>query len=134
MFYDFQIEIKAGKTKEAPAEQIVNLVSGIVHRVEIEFRAGCRHTVFVAIYKGAHQVWPTNIEGAFNAENFTIMIDEGEKLPAGPNQFRIVGWSPLAQYDHIITVRFGILPPETLTPFAGIGGMLKKFLKLVGVK
>ena len=134
MFYDFAFTVPSGTPRASPHEQIFNLVSGVIHHVSIEFPAGCRGTVNVAIYKGAHQVWPTNIDEAFNAEDFTIVIDEAERLPAGPNQFRVVGWSPTACYNHTLTVRFGILEPEAITPFAGIGPMLRKFLRLVGVK
>jgi len=134
MYFDFALTIPLTATRTSPHERIVNLVSGVIHRVEIEFPSGCRGTAYVQIYKGAHQIWPTNIDEAFNADGFTIVIDEAEKLPAGPNQFRIIGWLEQAQYPHTITVRFGILSPETVTPFAGIGGALRKFLKLVGVK
>lgn len=134
MFYDFAFLIHAGKTKANPEELFVNLVSGVIHHVSIEFPAGCRGTVFTAIYQGAHQIWPTNIDEAFNAEDFTIVIDEAEHFPAGPNLLRIEGWSPNACYPHTLTVRFGLLEPEAVTPFAGIGPMLKKFLRFVGVK
>lgn len=114
MFYDYAFLIHAGTTKVAPEEQFINLVSGVIHKIEIEFPAGCRGTANLAIYHGAHQVWPSNIDEAFNTEDFTIVIDEVEKLPAGPNLFRLVGWSPNACYDHTISVRFGILPPEAI--------------------
>ena len=134
MFYDFAFRIPAGTPKAAPHEQIVNLVSGVIHHVSIEFPAGCLGTAYCAIYQGAHQLWPTNINEAFNAEDFTVVIDEVERLPAGPNQFRVEGWSPNACYPHTLTVRFGILSPEAITPFAGIGPMLKKFMRFVGVR
>ncbi|MBA7716846.1 hypothetical protein ES703_125928 [subsurface metagenome] len=114
MFYDFALTIPITATKAGPHEIKVNLVSGVIHQVSLEFPAGCRGCAHVAIYKGAHQVWPTNIDEAFNAEDFTIVIDEAEHLPAGPNLFRLLGWSPNACYNHNLTVRFGILPPEAV--------------------
>ena len=134
MFYDFTFTIPLSATALSPHEQIVNLVSGVIHRLEVAFPAGCRGAAYVQIYKGAHQVWPTNIGGAFHTENFTIVIEEAERLPAGPNQFRILGWLVNAQHPHTLSIRFGILSPEAITPFAGIGTALRKFLKLVGVK
>ena len=98
MFYDFAFKIEVADTEASPKEQVVNLVSGVIHQVEIEFPAGCRGCAHVQIYKGAHQVWPTNIDESFNTENFTIVFGEAEKLPAGPNQFRIVGWLVDAQH------------------------------------
>ena len=134
MFYDFAFTVPAGTPEASPHEQTVNLVSGVIHHVSIEFPAGCRGTVFVAIYHGAHQIWPTNIDEAFNAEDFTIVIDEAEHFPAGPNLLRVEGWSPNACHNHTLTVRFGLLEPEAIAPFAGIGTMLKKFMRFVGVK
>lgn len=131
MFYDFAVTIPAGTTKASPHEESINLVSGVIHQLEIEFPAGCRGTASLVIFHGAHQVWPTNIDEAFNTEDFTIVVREAEKLPAGPNLFRLVGWSPEAQYDHTITVRFGILPPEAVLISAIVDAIKSLFAALL---
>uniref|UniRef100_A0A6M3Y2N6 Uncharacterized protein n=1 Tax=viral metagenome TaxID=1070528 RepID=A0A6M3Y2N6_9ZZZZ len=134
MFYDFAVTIPAGTLESAPIEQELNLTHGIIHRVELEFPAGCRGYAYLAIYHREHQILPTNINEAFNGEGYTIPIDEHFDLTEPPHNLLARGWSPNATYDHTITVRVGILPEEVVSPLTGVGAMFKKFFKLLGVK
>ena len=134
MFYDYAVLIPAGTPEDDPVEQELNLTHGIIHRVEVEFPAGCRGYAYLAIYHREHQAFPTNINEAFNGEGYTIPIDEYFDLTEPPHNLLVRGWSPNAIYPHTITVRIGILPKEVLSPLTGIGGLFQKFFKLVGVK
>ena len=134
MFYDFAIKVLAGTKEDDPKEQELNLTHGIVHRIEVEFPAGCRGYVYLVIYHREHQVWPTNIDQAFNAEGYTVPMDEHFDLTEPPHNLLVRAWSPNAIWPHNITVRVGILPETVLAPLTGIGPMFKKFFKLLGVK
>lgn len=133
MFYDFAILVPAGTPADNPVEQTLKLTSGVVHRVEVEFPAGCRGEVSLVILLGGHQLFPTDPEGAFNAEGYTIPIDDYFPLDTPPYSLKAVAWSPDAVYSHTITVRVGILSEELLSPLTGMSGMLKKFLKFMGI-
>ena len=120
MLYEFDIEVKAKTKKDSPKEQELNLTHGIVHRIEIEFPAGCRGYVFLVIYHRQHQVWPSNLDDAFDAEGYTIPMTEHFDLTEPPHNLLVKAWSPQATYDHTITVRVGILPKEVLLPVIGL--------------
>lgn len=134
MEYDFAIEVLAGTKKDDPKEQELNLTHGFVHWIGVEFPAGCRGYVYLVILHRLQQKWPTNIDQAFNAEGYTLPIREHFDLTEPPHTLLVRAWSPDAIWPHTITVRVGILPEETLTPLTGLGVMLNKFFKRLGVK
>ncbi len=134
MFYNFAIVVTAGATAATPVSQVLKLTKGIIHRVEIEFPAGCRGYVSLALKDDGHQFLPTNPEGAFCTDNYTIVIDEHYPIDTAPYQLRAVAWAPSADYDHTITVRIGILRADVLSPFMSVAKALAKFLERLGYK
>ena len=129
MFYDFSFTIPANTPEVSPLLQDVKLTHGIIHRVEISFPAGPRHMVHLAIRRGLNQLWPTNPDGSFNADNYTIIINEYYPLQTEPYILTLVGWSPGTTYNHTIQGRFGILPAEVLMPEETFIQAFKKLLK-----
>ena len=126
MFYDYAITVKAKTKENDPEEAELELTKGIIHRVEVEFYPGPRRYVFIRILHGLHQVWPTNA--------YTIGFDEYYELKAAPYKLRVIGYSPDADYDHVVTVRIGIIESRTaLMLLDAIKGMTK-LLHLVGIK
>lgn len=134
MFYDFEITIPAGTTKASPKEESFKLTKGVVHYVEVNFPAGCRGYVYLQLFDGEHQVWPTNRQGSFRGEGYTIPMNEYYKLYTSPYIIKAKGWSPDATYDHTLAVRIGSLKEEELEPLKEMPGMFSKFFKLLGVK
>ncbi|MBA7578721.1 hypothetical protein ES708_20586 [subsurface metagenome] len=134
MFYDYAITVKAKTKENDPEEAELELTKGIIHRVEVEFYPGPRRYVFIRILHGLHQVWPTNPEGTFRTDAYTIGFDEYYELKAAPYKLRVIGYSPDADYDHVVTVRIGIIESRTaLMLLDAIKGMTK-LLHLVGIK
>lgn len=129
MYYDFSFTVPANTTKKSAEELDVKLTSGVVHRVEVGFDSGCRYMVYVAIKKGLHQVWPTNPQGAFNSDNFTIVINEFYPLTTAPYMLRLVGWSPNTAYEHTVHLRFGVLAEEVVYPEQTFMQGFKQLLK-----
>ena len=133
MYYDFAIVVETGNTADNPKEEILELTKGVIHRVEAEFPRGCRGYVYLELYDREHQVWPTNPEGAFNAEGYNIPIDEHYKLSSEPYALKAKAWGVDCSYPHTLTVRIGILPESVLLPFKGIAAKFGKFFKLLGI-
>ena len=134
MFYDFAITVPKSKTEADPTWQTMKLTKGVVHRVEVQFPIGCRALAHCQIYHGGHQFLPTNPDGNFASDGYVIPIDEHYELKAAPYTLRAKCWNEDDTYQHIITVRVGVLAKEVISPMAGVGGLLKKFLGLVGVR
>ena len=133
MFYDFAITIPAGTAEASPVEQELDLTHGIIHRVEVQFPVGCMELAHLRLFHRRHQVWPTNIDGSFASDGYIIAFDEHYDFFEPPFDLTAIGWNDDETYQHVITVRIGILPQEIVLPFAGLGGALRRFLKLVGV-
>lgn len=110
MYYDVSFTIPANTAKAAPLEQQVKLCHGVIHRVEIGFPSGCAGLVHLQVRHGLYQVWPTNAQGSFNTDDYTIPIDDYFELFEEPYILTLVGWNLDDTYDHTLEVRFGILP------------------------
>ena len=128
MYYDFSFTIPANTPRKTPEELDCKLTNGIIHRVEVAFPAGCAGLVFLAIRKGLHQVWPTNPDGAFNTDGYTIAFNEYYQLFSAPYKLTLEGWSLDDTYDHTLEVRIGILPAEILMPEETFIQAFKKLL------
>lgn len=134
MFYDFAILIPAGRGEDNPVEEEINLTYGIIHRVEVEFYPGPRRYVWVKIFHRDHQIWPTNLDGSFQTDGYTIAFDEYEEMLESPYVLKVRGYSPNADYPHVVTVRIGILESKAaITLLSALKGLMR-LLKLMGIK
>lgn len=109
MYYDFSFTIPANTAKASPQEQDVKLTHGIIHRLEIGFPRGCAGLAHFVIFEGLHQRWPTNPQGSFNTDGYTIAFNEHLPLLYEPYTLTLVGWNLDDTYDHTLEVRIGIL-------------------------
>lgn len=134
MYYNFAITVPAGTAQASPKTETLELTKGIIHRVEVEFHAGCKGYVSCRLKHHLHQLYPTNPQGVFSTDNYAIPIDDYFELKAEPYSLKFEGWSPNATYDHEIIIRVGVLSDKTsLLLLHTLQGMVK-FLKVVGIK
>ena len=129
MFYDFSFTIPANTLKTSPREQEIYLPPGVIHRIEIGFPSGCAGLVHNTMRHGLNQLWPTNADGDFNTDNYTIPINEHYKITTEPFILTLVGWNLDDTFDHTLEVRIGILPEEVLAPEETF---IQAFKKLLG--
>jgi hypothetical protein len=134
MFYDFAITIPAGTTESAPVEQELKLTHGVIHRVEVEFYPGPRRYVWIKIFHEEHQLYPTNPDGSFCTDGYTIAFDDYFELFTPPYSLLARGYSPNADYDHVVTVRIGVIESRIALATLRVAKALEKFLKVVGIK
>lgn len=134
MFYDFAITIPKGTKEDEPVEEELNLTHGIIHRVEVEFYPGPRRYVWVKIFHREHQLWPTNLDGAFRSDAYTIAFDEYEEMFEPPYTLLVRGYSPYADYPHVVVVRIGIMESKTgILLLNTLKGLMKLF-RMMGIK
>lgn len=129
MFYDFSFEIPANTAKAAPEEQEVYLPPGVIHRIEIGFPGGCAGLAHLTLRHGLNQLWPSNADGSFNSDNYTIPINEHYRIKTEPFILTMVGWNLDDTFPHTIEVRFGVLSSEILEPEETFVIAFKKLLK-----
>ena len=108
MFYEYALTIPANTPITSPVSIHAKLVKGIVERVEVQFWAGCRGNVHVRIREKQFQLWPSNLEEWFTAENHTISFNEQYEITDTPYILDIQGYNLDTDYEHQIIVRFGL--------------------------
>jgi len=108
VYYDFSFTIPANTAKASPLEQDIKLTHGIIHRVEVGFPRGCAGLAHIQLKQAIHQLWPTNVQGSFNTDDFTIAFNEDQEFYTEPYILTLVGWNLDDTYDHTLEVRIGI--------------------------
>ena len=134
MFYDFAITVTAGKTEASPQEQTLKLTHGVIHTVRLDFPPGPRGEVNIALYHEEHQLYPTNLDGAFNADNTYINYDDFFELATAPYFLKARGWAPTANYDHTVHIEVGVMESKLALAMLKLALGMEKFLKMVGIK
>lgn len=133
MFYDFCISVLHTHTEAAPVVAVLPLTSGVITHAEIQFPRGTYARVHARVFYHEHQIWPLNNEGSISADGYVVPIPEALGLDSEPYELKVRAWSTADTYDYDINVRIEVQRPEELEKMSPLGGMLKKFLKLVGV-
>jgi len=114
VLYDVSFTIPANTAKASPYTEAVKLCHGIIHRVEIGFPRGCAGLAHLQIKEALHQRWPTNTQGSFNTDGYTIAFNEHLEFTREPYILTLSGWNLDDIYDHTLEVRIGILPAKVL--------------------
>ena len=133
MFYDFAITVPAGRAEATPLIYDMQLTKGVLHRMEVGFRAGCDHRVYCRILRGNYQLFPTDQGGAFCADDYTIAFDDSFDLADEPLILRAVCYAPTSTYPHIITVRIGVIDNSMALFLLKMARGLQKMLQLMRI-
>uniref|UniRef100_A0A6H1ZUW1 Uncharacterized protein n=1 Tax=viral metagenome TaxID=1070528 RepID=A0A6H1ZUW1_9ZZZZ len=126
MFYRYSLTVPANTAQSAPVTETMYLAHGIIHQVEVGFPPGCAALVHVAIFRFEHQVWPTNPDGEFAWDDYTVVIREEDfGLVHRPYTLSLRAWSEDDTFPHTISCSIGIKQPELHRP----GSWVKKLLQ-----
>ena len=134
MLYEYDLTVTALKPQDDPAEVELVLTKGVINRVEVQFPIGTRGLVHVQIYRGGHQLYPTNPDGNIKADGWPVVWDEHEELTDEPLTLKAIAWSTADTYSYDVTIRVNLLPLDVAGQEAGVFGSLKKLLKFMGVR
>jgi hypothetical protein len=116
LHYDFDITVPANTSADAPLETEVALTHGIITRVELDFHPGAAGLLHVQMWRGLHQVWPTNPQASFHANARVIPWDEYYDLTEIPYLFTIKAWNLDDTYPHEVIVSFAELEEDIAMP------------------
>ena len=119
MFYDYTALVPANTPETSPMEVELVLAPGIIHRVAVSFPDGAVGLVYVQIFKGFHQVWPTNPDSSFNWNNYTIEWDDYLPLNDIPFELKAKLWNLDDTFAHSIDLRLGVVPEDVYWKIGG---------------
>ena len=133
MFYAFDLAIPAQITQASPQKTTLKLTHGIIHRISVGFPDGCAGLAHVQLYRHEHQVWPTNPGASFNWNDVNIEWSDYFELLTGPYVLKAWAWNDDDSYQHTISVRIGVLPPEAYWKTGPTVAMENRLKKAFGV-
>ena len=154
MFYRYALLVPADTKENAPVEQEIELPPGIIHLVIVKFPPGCHQRVYFAVYQGASKMFPLTPDRLNNARGYATAALRAQQREAmrgylcGDDEevtfkehvvnkhgyhWTLVGFSPDSYYDHIITVRFGVLKEEEISPFTIVKDLVAIFKRMMGL-
>ena len=112
MIYSIDITVPMNTPQTAKQRTNLKVVSGIIHQIDIQFPTGVAATTHVQISDGFSQLWPSNPAQDFVGDGYTISFKEEHEIKYVPFFLYVHTWNDSTTYDHTITVRLGILPPQ----------------------
>jgi len=106
MIYAYSLVVPANTPSLSPVTHELRLARGIISRVEIEFPPGCAGLVMARVLYRERQIYPTNPEGYFRADGYTISFDDDRLINSTPYHVKLVAWSEDDTFPHTISFRF----------------------------
>jgi hypothetical protein len=108
MFYDFPLAIPRNTLASAPVQLEAVLVPGVVTRVELVFPRGCFGLAHVQIWEANHQLWPSNPDEDFAADDEVLRWSEEQPLTLAGATLTLKGWNDDDAYQHTVRCRFAV--------------------------
>jgi hypothetical protein len=133
MYYDTTITVPHATLEANPVVETLKLTSGVITYAEIQFPSGTFALVHVRVFYHEHQIWPLNNEGSISADGYVVPIPDTLSLDEEPYELKVKAWSDADTYDYDIDVRVEVQRPEEIEKLSPLGGLLNKFMHLVGL-
>lgn len=118
MFYVFSYTPSASDTASSPHVLAMHLTAGIIHQVDVLFQSGCNHKIFIQIFDGNLQIWPTNRGEKIRGDATIISFREFYKMLPGDSFLRAHIWTTLTTDFKEIILQLGVLPKAALQPLS----------------
>lgn len=118
MFYAFSYTPDGSDTETDPYTLDLHLTQGVVHQVDVLFQDGCNHKIFVQLWDGDHQIWPTNRGEKFRGNATVISFREFYELLPGYTKLNAHIWTTLPSDFKEVIIQIGLLPKEVLQPLS----------------
>jgi len=133
MFWAWDITVLAGTAENNPKTQILKLSKGTITRIDIRFPSGCYRLVKIRLLRSEFQLIPLSGGEWVTGDGEIIPTEPYYELEDSPTELKFVGCSPQTRYNHTITVRISIIPPEVATPWQTMRDFVTIVKKLIGI-
>jgi len=124
----FEKTFTAGGTKKTALEEKLELVSGVVHNVVLDFPAGCLYLCNVRIMRASFSVWPRNQGAYYKYEDFQLEIKDSWILPDGQKHLTLQGYNLDDTEDHTISVALQVSDTELYFAQLGLLDKMETFI------
>jgi hypothetical protein len=127
--YSFEKTFSAGGSKDALERLSLELISGVVHDIIIDFPAGCQYLCKVRIAKANTSIWPRNQGAYYSFEDFPLPIHDSWVLKEGESEMVLEGYNEDTTEDHTIRVTVQVSDPEIYFASLGLLARMDEFIK-----
>ena len=118
MFYAFSYTPVITDTEAAPHVLSLHLTAGVIHQVDVLFQSGCSHQIFVRIFEGGHQLWPTNRGEKLRGDATVISFREFLEMLPGKSSLQAKIWTTLTADFKEVIIQIGVLDKAILQPLS----------------
>lgn len=118
MFYAFTHTMTTDDIVTAKKELALKMTAGVIHQVDILFQDGCDHEANVQIFKGDHQLWPSNRGASMKGNATVISFREFLELKQGDNELTALIWGDGTIEAVDVSIQIGLLPKQVLQPLS----------------
>ena len=118
MFYVFTNTVSTTDIITAPIRQKLDLISGVIHQIDVLFEDGCNHEAHVQIFQGSNQVWPSNSGASMLGNATVISFREFYEIKPGLTDLTLVLWGDGTIDDVEVILQIGLLPKRVLQPLS----------------
>lgn len=125
MIYRFGISTPANTGASAKKRTNLKITAGVIHQLDLIFPPGPQGLLHVQINRGLNQVWPSNPEGSFAADNNMISFRERYEIMTEPYELEAYTWNEDDTYAHGVIIRIGILKQYGLSLYDKKGNLKK---------
>jgi hypothetical protein len=126
VLYSFDLTIPLGTLASAPAKLDAKLQAGVITHVRVIIPEGVAGLASSYVRRGAHQLYPSNPDGAFTGDGFPIEWDEQYELADEPTTLQLFGYSPNARFPHTITWQFEVMDLDQAQAVQATPGLLRR--------
>ncbi len=118
MLFEKTFTVLTTHTATAKYDNRIKIAHGVITWVSILFPAGCHGLVNVAIYHHEKPIFPS-VEGmSIIGDRIPVEWVEYYESYQPPYELKIKAWGVSCSYDHVITVRIGIMPRKAVVALA----------------
>lgn len=112
MIYTADITTAANTTIANAKTTRLSVTRGLVYRIEVEFPTGPCGLLYVAIFDGAYQVWPSSPAIWWHSDGRTMAFDDLYLKDIGPFEFVIKTYNLDDTYEHWTQIRIAQVSKE----------------------
>ncbi len=112
MHFSWELTVLTTNTVTNPAYKELKLPCGILRHVDIVFDYGCDRLVRCAVFDGAQQILPTNLDGFYALDGDTVRADLYYDLDERYNHIVVYGWNVGTRYNHTLTIMCDVQGPD----------------------
>ena len=118
MFYAFTHTITTDDVITAKKRLDLQMTAGVIHQVDVLFQDGCNYEANVMIFKGDHQLWPSNRGSTMKGNATAISFREFLELKPGDNELTAFIWGDGTIEAVNVIIQIGLLPKKVLQPLS----------------